>query len=214
MVFFRGSSSIFWISSLIIVLSVLGEVYSQPPYTDFRIGVGIWDVTGPASETGMMGYANPSQSSHGLHLRQRARAFVVVDWYTGVRTVYMSLETCMIFQEVKTAALEIIANELGDDTLYTNQNVLISATHTHSGPGGFSYYPLYDITTLGFFPENFETISKGIANAILMAHHNLTVGGRILFSVGQLYQSNAKLVSSSHLVLCFLFILVLISLLL
>jgi len=56
--------------------------------------------------------------------------------------------------------LELIAEALGNDTLYTNENVLISATHTHSGPAGFSYYPLYDITSLGFFEENFLTIAQ------------------------------------------------------
>lgn len=46
--------------------------------------------------------------------------------------------------------------------LYDEQNVLISATHTHSGPGGFLQYVLYIMTTQGFIKQNFEAIVTGI----------------------------------------------------
>eukprot|EP01046_Picozoa_sp_COSAG06_P082236 COSAG06_NODE_29287_length_559_cov_0.904348_2_plen_50_part_01 len=40
------------------------------------VGVGKADMTGPIAEVGMMGYAQPSQTAGGLHLRLFARAFV------------------------------------------------------------------------------------------------------------------------------------------
>jgi hypothetical protein len=46
--------------------------------------------------------------------------------------------------------------------IYDEQNVLISATHTHSGPGGFLQYVLYIMTTQGFIRQNFEAIVSGI----------------------------------------------------
>ena len=46
--------------------------------------------------------------------------------------------------------------------MYDEQNVLISATHTHSGPGGFLQYVLYIMTTQGFIKQNFEAIVSGI----------------------------------------------------
>nr|KAG5704893.1 hypothetical protein BaRGS_003876 [Batillaria attramentaria] len=46
--------------------------------------------------------------------------------------------------------------------LYTERNVGISGTHTHSGPGGFHQYLLYDITSLGFVKESFDALVAGI----------------------------------------------------
>ena len=46
--------------------------------------------------------------------------------------------------------------------LYGPQNVAISGIHTHSGPGGYLQYLLYDITSLGFVRESFDALVDGI----------------------------------------------------
>ena len=46
--------------------------------------------------------------------------------------------------------------------LYTEQNVAISGTHTHSGPGGYLQYVLYDITSLGFVRQSYDALVFGI----------------------------------------------------
>lgn len=38
----------------------------------------------------------------------------------------------------------------------------ISGIHTHSGPGGYLQYLLYDITSLGFVRESFDALVDGI----------------------------------------------------
>jgi neutral ceramidase len=48
------------------------------------------------------------------------------------------------------------------DGLYTQSNVAISGTHTHSGPGGYLQYILYIITSLGFVRESFDVLVGGI----------------------------------------------------
>lgn len=45
--------------------------------------------------------------------------------------------------------------------IYTTDNVVISGTHTHSGPGGFLMHLLYDISILGFVPQTFEALVQG-----------------------------------------------------
>jgi len=45
---------------------------------DYLIGTGIYDVTGPAAELGMMGMASIEQKTEGIHSRLFARAFIVV----------------------------------------------------------------------------------------------------------------------------------------
>ena len=46
--------------------------------------------------------------------------------------------------------------------LYTEANVAMSGTHTHSGPGGYLQYILYIITSLGFVRESFDVLVGGI----------------------------------------------------
>ena len=51
--------------------------------------------------------------------------------------------------------------------LYTEQNVAISGIHTHSGPGGYLQFVLYDITSLGFVPQSYDALVYGILEVIL-----------------------------------------------
>jgi len=43
----------------------------------YWIGTGIHDITGPAAEVNMMGYGQADQTTHGIHQRLWARAFVI-----------------------------------------------------------------------------------------------------------------------------------------
>ena len=45
--------------------------------TGYNVGVGRADVTGPAAEIGMMGYAKQGQNTGGIHTRLFSRAFIV-----------------------------------------------------------------------------------------------------------------------------------------
>ena len=48
-----------------------------------------------------MGYANPSQTSNGIHLRQFSRAFIIADADSLTRVVYVNTDSCMLSQAVK-----------------------------------------------------------------------------------------------------------------
>lgn len=61
-------------------------------------------------------------------------------------------------------------------SLYSAENVILSATHTHGGPGGFSHYALYNFTTYGFNSRTFDAIVSGIVAAIDKAHRDLKPG--------------------------------------
>lgn len=51
--------------------------------------------------------------------------------------------------------------------LYTEENVCISGTHTHSGPGGFYQYVLLQLNSpQGFVEESFNVIVDGIVEGI------------------------------------------------
>ncbi|NEE30550.1 alkaline ceramidase, partial [Streptomyces sp. SID7982] len=101
-----------------------------------------------AAETGMMGYSSFDQKTSGIHQRQRSRAFVVVDRASGKRVVYVNADLAMIFQSVRQGVMAQLKERYG--SLYGEDNVLLSATHTHSGPGGYSHNVAYNLSVLGF----------------------------------------------------------------
>ena len=60
--------------------------------------------------------------------------------------------------------------------MYTDQNLALSATHTHSGAGGYMQYFLFLATSFGFVDEAYEAAKDGIVEAVSMAHNNMQVG--------------------------------------
>ncbi|GAB2698612.1 neutral/alkaline ceramidase [Thalassiella azotivora] len=137
----------------------------------FLVGRGVGDVTGEVAEVGLLGYADLAQTGTGLHTRQRSRAFVVADAVTGERVVLVVADVGMVFQSVRDAVLARLAQRFGDT--YGEHNVLLTATHTHAGPGGHSHHTLYNLTTLGFHPETFEATVDGIVDSVVEAHDDL-----------------------------------------
>ena len=150
---------------------------------NYLIGVGKYDVTGSAAEIGMMGYAVPEQKSAGIHNRQYARAYIAVDEVSGNRVVFVNVDAGALFQSVQQGVAKKLESTYGN--LYTDRNIILSATHTHAAIGGQSHYALYDFTILGFIKENYDAHVNGIVAAIKEAHNNLKPG-HILFNSGSL----------------------------
>src|SRR5699024_11216361 len=116
---------------------------------------------------GMMGYADLGQTGSGLHMRQRARAFVIADRATGERVLHVNADIGMVFQSVRDAVLARLAEKFGET--YGESNVMLTATHTHAGPGGFSHHNLYTLTTLGYHGKTFDAVVDGIVESAVRA---------------------------------------------
>jgi neutral ceramidase len=142
--------------------------------TSFLVGSGVYDITGPAAEVGMMGYGMIDQKTAGIHMRLRARAFVIAAPCNGKRVAFVSADLGQVFQVIKQQVVSRLRTTFGET--YTDANVILSATHTHSGPGGISHYALYNLTVLGFNQQNLDAVVHGIYQAIVRAHNNLAAG--------------------------------------
>ena len=57
--------------------------------------------------------------------------------------------------------------------VYNDQNLALSATHTHSGAGGYMQYFLFLATSFGFVEDSYAAAKNGIVEAISMAHNNM-----------------------------------------
>jgi neutral ceramidase len=123
----------------------------------YLAGRGIADITGEIAECGLLGYGLPAQQAAGLHTRLRARAFALADGDRRMLLVVCDLP--LVFSSVTQAVLRRLP------ALYTEANVVITATHTHCGPGGYSHHAVYNTNTGGFRPQTFRAIVDGIVEA-------------------------------------------------
>lgn len=144
-----------------------------------------------------MGYGSLGQTGRGLLQRMRSRAFIIgnVDKQEN-RIVYVSTDNGMGFQIIKAEVIDRLKKIYGN--LYTDKNVLISGTHTHSTPGGTGGTALVDITTFGFVKENWEVCVNGIVQSIVRAHQNLQLG-RIRINTGDVQDANINRSPASYL---------------
>ncbi|KAL5178160.1 Neutral ceramidase 1 [Glycine soja] len=180
-----------WILFLLLLL-LKSDVCSG---SDYLVGLGSYDITGPAADVNMMGYANTGQIASGIHFRLRARAFIVAE-PNGNRVVFVNLDACMASQIVKIKVIERLKARYGD--LYTEENVAISGIHTHAGPGGYLQYVVYIVTSLGFVHQSFDVIVDGIEKCIIQAHENLRPGS-IFVNKGELLDAGVSRSPSAYL---------------
>ncbi|KAI8054281.1 ceramidase [Syncephalis plumigaleata] len=163
---------------------------------DYNIGAGIADITGPIAEVNFMGYANLEQKGAGLRQRTYSRAFIVHDTTTNKRVVHVTTDTGMMSQFVRQRVLDNLEKKFGTG-VYTRENVMITGTHSHSGPGGFLGYVLYDISILGWIEQTAQAITTGVVLSIERAHQRLQAGS-ITLSVGELLEASINRSPSSY----------------
>ena len=139
-----------------------------------NIGIGKADITGPTADVVFMGYGEGTQHGAGLLNRLYARAFLVHDTDTNERIVFVNCDLQGVYQLVHQEVLQRLETKYGG--VYTAQNVVLHATHTHAGPGGLSAYFIYAVSILGYINDNFDVVVGGILAAIDQAHGSLAPG--------------------------------------
>lgn len=156
----------------------------------YLIGRGISDITGPLFGTQMWGFGREDQITEGLHIRQRSRAFVIAEADDpSKRLVFVSADLGSIEHHISLSVIDHLQQLYGDT--YSIKNVIISATHTHAGPGGY-WHSRSDLgLDGGFYPEHFKIIVDGITESIISAHNDLQPGN-ILLGKGNVTNAGAN----------------------
>lgn len=137
----------------------------------YKVGCAKQDITTFAYNKGMMGYAIHFHVAKGVKTPLYARAFVIEDEQTGKKVVIVNAEICFYSIAVKDAvAKELSTNypHLG----FNEANIMLTAQHTHSGPGGYSHYILYNLAIPGFQTNVFNDIVAGTVAVIVAADAN------------------------------------------
>lgn len=154
-------------------LFISTNAYSEEPY-EYVIGRGISDVTGPVFGIQLWGFGREDQIGEGIHIRQKARAFVIADAQLEKRIAFVTIDIGSVEHNITLEVLSRLKEKFGD--YYQLENVILSATHTHAAPTGY-WHSRTDLgLDGGFYPEHFNSIVEGIVEAVSNAHHDLQAG--------------------------------------
>jgi len=155
--------------------------------TTFLVGTGKADVTARGQGLKMQGWADSDQETSGAvdvedrELLLYSRAFIVEEPESKKRVVIVVADIWSASRKVKAEVLARLRKDGDEYKVYTASNVLLSGTHTHSAPAGYTGYRLYDQTSKGIVPQVFDRIVSGIVDSIKQAHKNLAPGKIYLY---------------------------------
>ncbi len=160
----------------------------------FLFAAGMFDITGPAWDQEMAGYADAEQISEGIHNRQWARAFAIESPCNGNRVMLVSIDQGLMFHAVKQGVIDLIETDPDLGGLYSWENVLITPTHSHMTAAGQAHHDAFNFFAYGHDAQSYEALVTGIYAAIQRAHDNLSGRrpGRILFNQGELLNATVQ----------------------
>lgn len=129
-------------------------------------GFGRAPITVYEPGTCTLGWGNIFRAIRGVARELYARALVIEEIGKKRRLAYVCCDLGMISESLRTEVVQRLATtDLGIEA----QDLMITATHTHSGPSGFSRYLLYTSCAPGFSSRVHDTLVAGIVAAIIEA---------------------------------------------
>ncbi|MDL9978046.1 neutral/alkaline non-lysosomal ceramidase N-terminal domain-containing protein [Microbacterium sp. ASV49] len=153
----------------------------------FLAGRGIGDITGQPAGCGMQGYAKAAQRTTGIHLRQRARAFVIASG--GSRVLLVVCDLCEITDVLRDEVIRRLGAVYGET--YSTHNVCITATHTHAGPAGYGREMAFFSNSGGMLEQNHQAVVDGIVLAARAAHDDLAPS-ELALAHGELHDASTN----------------------
>ena len=148
----------------------------------YQIAAAKADITPKVLGIAMMGYSVPHNIVRGIASPLYARAIIIKDKKSKGKVCMVNAEICFYSIALKDAIVKRLQKDYSELN-YTDKNLMLSAQHTHSAPGGYSHYLLYNLAIPGFQAEVFNTIVKGTVKAIVQAEQQLQ-DGQIKFIKG------------------------------
>lgn len=131
-------------------------------------GTGKADITAYVKGVGMLGYGMHFNTMEGVETSLSARAIVFRDSDSGVKMAFVNCELCFVTIALKKGVLKHLQRHY-PEWGYDDDNLMLTAQHTHSGPGGYSFYGFYNLSIPGFHIEVYQKIVSGIVQAIIQA---------------------------------------------
>lgn len=111
----------------------------------------------------MFGYGQWSHRAYEKRTALYARSFTIVDQQQH-RLIICCLDLGCMTHAIRSQTVERLTQIL--DSQFDENQLVLTATHTHSGPGGCGYEALYNMPTPGFVPEHLTAIVEAIVLSI------------------------------------------------
>ena len=137
----------------------------------YKIGTGKAEIKCFKPGVGMMGYGMPHHKAVEQESIVYARAFAVEHPETATRFVFVNTESAFVTIAIKKAVLDRLTQQY-PQWGYNHSNCMFTAQHTHSAPGGYSHYAIYNMSIPGFQPLVFNANVDAIFEAIVQAEGN------------------------------------------
>lgn len=132
-----------------------------------EIGTGKQDMTAFIPGLGMMGYGQHHNIVKEVATPLRVRTLFLKE---GEKLFFLvHLEQAFVTMAIKEEVI-LKLHELHPEWKITDANLAITAQHTHSAPGGYSHYPLYNFTIPGFQTRVFDIIISAIIDSMEEAY--------------------------------------------
>lgn len=159
----------------------------------FHLGMGKADITGYAAGAPVQGPESPTIYTAGIHTRLYARSMIAISPCNGKRVALVVSDLGLFHESVRQTVLAQIEADPDLTGLYTAENLMMNATHTHSGPGGQAHYAAYNTLRAGHEPKALEVLVAGIMASLKEAHLALSQNAQpssVLLSQGELLNTN------------------------
>lgn len=138
----------------------------------YLAGLGKADITAFVKGVGMLGYGIHYNTMERVETPLWSRAFVFIDKTNNRKICFVNCEVAFITIAIKKGVLKNLERH-HPEFAYDEDNLMLTAQHTHAGPSGFSYYGLYNLSTPGFVMEVYKKIVDGIVESIVKAEQNI-----------------------------------------
>lgn len=114
----------------------------------------------------MQGYGMWHHRAQGVQSPLHARALFLQD-ANGRNLIFCCLDVGYVTHAMRSGLCAVLRERMGN--VFNESSLVLTCTHTHSGPGGCTHDAMYNIVTPGFVPEHVEKIVEAATAAILQA---------------------------------------------
>ncbi len=135
----------------------------------FKVGCSKKEIPCFFEGLGMLGYGKEGNDVKGVETPIFCRAFVFST--KGKIMAFVNAEICFFTMPLQKAVLDQL-NVLHPG-MFTESNLMLTAQHSHSAPGGIAHRVFYNTSIPGFKTEVFEAYKKGVVEAVMQALKDL-----------------------------------------
>jgi len=121
----------------------------------------------------MFGYGQWHHRAHGQQTPLFARALFIAEDKKFIADeknkslIFCCLDMGCVTGAMRAGVCKVLHERMGD--VFNESSFVLTATHTHSAPGGCSYEALYNMPTPGFVPEHLAAVVSASVDAIMAA---------------------------------------------